>query len=98
MFPFHQQRIVVFSPSPPIFYSSEMTWSDCLEIGLMSSKNGYQTYAKYWMETALEKLPNIDNNNNSTASAKGNDQDNVTIKAKLKIMKELLKTEYDLGA
>lgn len=48
-----------------------MTWSDCLEIGLKSSKNGYQTYAKYWMETALEKLPNIDatqNNSNNVLS------------------------------
>lgn len=79
------------------FYSSEMTWSDCLEIGLKSSRNGYETYAKYWMETALEKLPNNNTNEATTQGRKRPLQDEYTVKAKLEIMTALLNTEYNLG-
>ena len=54
-----------------------MTWSDCLEIGLKSSTNGYQTYAKYWMETALEKLPtNMPDDDHSSTTNNNNNYSN----------------------
>ncbi|XP_037812164.1 prolyl 4-hydroxylase subunit alpha-2 [Lucilia sericata] len=104
MYQLEPQRLAVGEVNG-VKLGSEMTWSDCLEIGLKSSKNGYQTYAKYWMETALEKLPNSHNNDtnemNSSASATAGQQkslqDDYTVKAKLEIMTALLNTEYKLG-
>ncbi|XP_059217450.1 prolyl 4-hydroxylase subunit alpha-2 [Stomoxys calcitrans] len=57
MFKLEPQRLSVGEVNG-IKLGSEMSWSDCLEIGLKSMKNGYHAYAKYWMETALEKIPN----------------------------------------
>ncbi|XP_029406268.2 prolyl 4-hydroxylase subunit alpha-2 [Bactrocera dorsalis] len=36
-----------------------MSWSDCLEIGRKSVKNGDFVIAKFWMEVALGKLPAV---------------------------------------
>ncbi|XP_065357436.1 prolyl 4-hydroxylase subunit alpha-1 [Calliphora vicina] len=97
MYQLEPQRLAVGEVNG-VKLGSEMTWSDCLEIGLKSSKNGYQTYAKYWMETALEKLPS--NNNTNEATIQGHKkplQDDYTVKAKLEIMTALLNTEYKLG-
>ncbi|KNC20777.1 hypothetical protein FF38_00113 [Lucilia cuprina] len=109
MYQLEPQRLAVGEVNG-VKLGSEMTWSDCLEIGLKSSKNGYQTYAKYWMETALEKLPNSHSNDtneiNSSTSASATTQqteqqkslqDDYTVKAKLEIMTALLNTEYKLG-
>ncbi|KAM7361440.1 prolyl 4-hydroxylase subunit alpha-1 [Cochliomyia hominivorax] len=91
MYQLEPQRLAVGEVNG-VKLGSEMTWSDCLEIGLMSSKNGFPTNAKYWMETALEKLTNIDDftKNNNKESKK-------SVKNKLNVMEALLKTEYELG-
>lgn len=88
------------------FFRSEMSWSDCLEIGLKSSKSGYQTYAKYWMETALSKIPQVggqqsdvaedkENNTNTTNTAQIAKEYN--IKARIEVMRALLNVEYKAG-
>lgn len=44
-----------------------MSWSDCLEMARTSDRNGEYAVAKYWLETALGKLPDA-NNANGTSS------------------------------
>lgn len=87
--------------------SSEMSWSDCLELGLKSSKNGYQSNAKYWMETALEKIPIVgqqqqqqQQQNSTEAEITGSTTNNVNefnVKARLEVLRALLNVEYKSG-
>lgn len=87
-------------------FRSEMSWSDCLEIGLKSSKSGYQTYAKYWMETALSKIPQVvgqqsdvaeDKENNTTTTSTSQTAKEYNIKARIEVMRALLNVEYKAG-
>ena len=49
------------------FSSSEMSWYDCLKLGQSSEQQDNYVMAKYWMETALEKL----NSSVGVSAAKG---------------------------
>ncbi|XP_075161943.1 uncharacterized protein LOC142234657 [Haematobia irritans] len=110
MFKLEPQRLSVGEVNG-IKIGSEMSWSDCLEIGLKSSKNGYHAYAKYWMETALEKIPNVGQqpsgkNASQTIEADGeeeqpdvskNNMSEYTIKARMEVLRALLNVEYKGG-
>lgn len=95
----------LFSCMYVCFFRSEMSWSDCLEIGLKSSKSGYQTYAKYWMETALSKIPQVGGQQSDVAEDKENNTTTTTaqiakeynIKARIEVMRALLNVEYKAG-
>ncbi|XP_037944125.1 uncharacterized protein LOC119676931 [Teleopsis dalmanni] len=69
-----------------IKFGSEMTWSDCLEIGRQSLIIGNQNIAKFWIELALSKLPTTSKNISSTAKN--------TI---FEVLKAVLNTEYASG-
>lgn len=45
-----------------------MSWSDCLDVARKSDRNGDYAVAKYWLETALEKLPAAGNATTSSVS------------------------------
>lgn len=90
----------------PSHCRAEMSWSDCLEIGLKSFKKGYQTYAKFWMETALEKLPqvlHIANTKDAQHMAKEGwgssttPRDDYSVKARIEVLRALLNVEYKAG-
>lgn len=77
-----------------------------MEIGLKSSKSGYQTYAKYWMETALSKIPQVggqqsdvaeDKENNTTTTSTSQTAKEYNIKARIEVMRALLNVEYKAG-
>ncbi|XP_073820452.1 prolyl 4-hydroxylase subunit alpha-1 [Musca autumnalis] len=103
MFKLEPQRLSVGEVNG-IKMGSEMSWSDCLELGLKSGKNGYQSYAKYWMETALEKIPIVGHQqqqqNSTEAEILGSATKNLNefnVKARLEVLRALLNVEYKAG-
>lgn len=66
-----------------------MSWSDCLEMARKSDRNGEYAVAKYWLETALGRLPAA---NNATGS--NSEQEN----GKLQILVTSLNMDYRTGA
>ncbi|XP_054746925.1 prolyl 4-hydroxylase subunit alpha-2 [Anastrepha obliqua] len=77
---------------------SAMSWSDCLEIGRISVKNGDFIIAKYWMEVALGKLPTEEKVMNATEqSHTAGGRNDVVETARLEIMEALVATEFTMG-
>ncbi|XP_061396355.1 prolyl 4-hydroxylase subunit alpha-1 [Musca vetustissima] len=104
MFKLEPQRLSVGEVNG-IKMGSEMSWSDCLELGLKSNENGYPANAKYWMETALEKIPIVGNlqqqQQNSTETditdSAAKNLNYFRIKARLEVLGALMNVEYKSG-
>ncbi|XP_062125961.1 prolyl 4-hydroxylase subunit alpha-2 [Drosophila sulfurigaster albostrigata] len=58
---------------------SAMSWSDCLEMARKSDRNGDYAVAKYWVETALGKLPAAAGNATHGSSISEHDRGRVQI-------------------
>ncbi|XP_064550756.1 prolyl 4-hydroxylase subunit alpha-1 [Drosophila montana] len=67
---------------------SAMSWSDCLEMARNSDRNGDYAVAKYWLETALGKLPA---ENNATSSVSEQER------GKVQILEASLNMDYRAG-
>lgn len=83
----------LFAQHVHVVYRSEMSWSDCFEVGRKSSKNGEYAMAKYWMETALEKLPAAPVAQSNAVGIRNSESE----KAKFRILEGILNTEYKIG-
>ncbi|KAH8312835.1 hypothetical protein KR044_013155 [Drosophila immigrans] len=68
---------------------SAMSWSDCLEMARKSDRNGDYAVAKYWVETALGKLPAAGNATNGAIS----EQD----RGKVQILEASVNMDYRAG-
>ncbi|KAH8381547.1 hypothetical protein KR093_007815 [Drosophila rubida] len=68
---------------------SAMSWSDCLEMARKSDRNGDYAVAKYWVATALGKLPAAGNATNGSIS----EQD----RGKVQILEASVNMDYRAG-
>lgn len=73
-----------------LLLSSSMSWSDCLEMARKSDRNGEHAVAKYWLETALGRLPDA---NNATGTASSEQKH-----GKVQILVASLNMDYRAGA
>ncbi|KAM8706638.1 hypothetical protein ACLKA7_010838 [Drosophila subpalustris] len=69
---------------------SVMSWSDCLEMARKSDRNGDYAVAKYWLETAMEKLPAA---GNATTHSVFSEEE----RGKVQILEASLNTHYRAG-
>ncbi|KAH8406992.1 hypothetical protein KR222_003531, partial [Zaprionus bogoriensis] len=67
---------------------SAMSWSDCLEMARTSDRNGEHAVAKYWLETALGKLPDANNATHSSSELQ---------RGKVQILEASLNMDYRAG-
>ncbi|XP_034484386.1 prolyl 4-hydroxylase subunit alpha-2 [Drosophila innubila] len=68
---------------------SAMSWSDCLDMARNSDRNGDYAVAKYWVETALGKLPAAVNATNFSVSEQE--------RGKVQILETSLNMDYRAG-
>lgn len=73
-----------------LLLSSSTSWSDCLEMARKSDRNGEHAVAKYWLETALGRLPDA---NNATGTASSEQKH-----GKVQILVASLNMDYRAGA
>ncbi|XP_030369281.1 prolyl 4-hydroxylase subunit alpha-2 [Scaptodrosophila lebanonensis] len=76
---------------------SAMSWSDCLEIGRKSDKNGDYAVAKYWLETALRKLPAATNETEEAPTPSNFKVVGDSDRARVHILEAFLNMEYRAG-